>query len=60
MSEPTRKAGPITEPGRQFDFYRADYFAATLHRGNNVIAAEQMLSFRFPCRVEPVYMGPIS
>ena len=28
MSEPTRKAGPIAEPGPHFDLYRADYCAA--------------------------------
>jgi hypothetical protein len=28
LSEPTGKAGPLAEPGPQFDFNRADYFAA--------------------------------
>ena len=28
LSEHTRKAGLIAEPGPQFDFNRADYFAA--------------------------------
>ena len=28
LSEHTGKAGPLAEPGPQFDFNRADYFAA--------------------------------